>query len=267
MTRVEIPVPDEIRLLPTRRLGCRLWHYACLASTNALALALGDDPTHDGLALLADEQTAGRGQYGRTWQAPPGSSVLLTVLLFPPAPLRRPALLTTWAAVAVAEAIFELTARPVRIKWPNDLFIEGKKVCGILIEQRGTTGRPPATAVGIGLNVTQSAELFRHAGLTLAGSLASQTGTHVSTRAAADALLRHLDAEYERLCKGDFAALEMRWKNGLGLLGRQVQVEGMQRDHAGRLLDVTLEGVELEVAPGNVLRLAPESVRHLVEAS
>src|SRR5437870_5808840 len=93
----------------TRSIGRRVLIYDRLDSTNALALHLGEYPHNHGTALLAREQTAGRGQYGRSWQAPPGSSVLMSVLLFPPLPLRRPALLTAWAAVSVCESILALT--------------------------------------------------------------------------------------------------------------------------------------------------------------
>src|SRR5206468_7692987 len=86
--------------------------------------------------VLAREQTAGRGQHGRAWQAPAGSSVLLSVLLCPPPALRRPALLTAWAAVSVCETILQLTGLQAKIKWPNDVLIRGRKVCGILIESK-----------------------------------------------------------------------------------------------------------------------------------
>src|SRR3954452_17753118 len=99
----------EIWTLSTRHLGQRTLVYDQLASTNSLALELAADRANDGLAILAREQTAGRGQYGRVWHAPPESSVLLSVLLFPTPELRRPAILTAWAAVSVCELIVELT--------------------------------------------------------------------------------------------------------------------------------------------------------------
>src|SRR5439155_7970824 len=118
-----------------------------------LALALADDVSNDGLILLAQEQKSGRGQQGRTWIAPPGSSVLLSVLVFPPAWLRRPAMLTAWAAVSVCETVREVAGLEATIKWPNDVLVLGRKVCGILIEQRSSAaGTPPATVAGIGLN-------------------------------------------------------------------------------------------------------------------
>ena len=116
-------------------------------STNSVAAALAD-PADDGLVVIAGHQTAGRGRFGRVWQSRPGVSLLTSVVLFPPAELRRPAVLTAWAAVAVGEAVFALTGVQAKVKWPNDLLIRGKKVCGILIEQRaGRSGAPPATAV------------------------------------------------------------------------------------------------------------------------
>src|ERR1051325_116022 len=141
--------PTAVWSPDTRHLGQRVHVHDALDSTNTLALSFADDPTQHGLAILTRAQTAGRGQYGRSWQAPPGSSVLMTLLLFPPPPLRRPALLTAWAAVSVCETIRSFTNLHAKIKWPNDVLIAGKKVCGILIEQRTTADAqfPLATAV------------------------------------------------------------------------------------------------------------------------
>ena len=170
--------PDIIWTLDTKRLGHRVVVHPRLDSTNSLALSLSHDPAHHGLVVIAREQTAGRGQYGRSWQAPPGSSVLMSVLLFPPIALRRPALLTAWAAVSVCETILHVANLQANIKWPNDVLILGKKICGILIEQctTGNADFPLATVVGIGLNITQSAEMFEQAGLPDAASLTSLSG-------------------------------------------------------------------------------------------
>src|SRR5437016_991316 len=119
--------PHRVRQLPTRHLGQRILVFPRLESTNAFALSLASDPSQHGLVLLADEQTAGRGQHGRTWLTPPRSSVLMSVLLFPPPALRRPALLVAWAAVSVCEAIAALTGLQAKIKWPNDVLLGGKK--------------------------------------------------------------------------------------------------------------------------------------------
>src|SRR5262249_7266361 len=203
--------------LDTRRLGRRVLVYERVDSTNNRAAALGNDPANDGLAVLADAQTAGRGQHGRSWLCAPRTGVLLSLLLFPPPPLRRPAVLTAWAAVAVCELIRRATGLQARIKWPNDVLIRGRKVCGILIEQSSgpggdADGRPLFRPVaGIGLNLNQTAAEFAAAGLTEAGSLASFTGRHFDNRETARLLIGQLDEEYDRLCAGDLAELEACW--------------------------------------------------------
>jgi BirA family biotin operon repressor/biotin-[acetyl-CoA-carboxylase] ligase len=252
--------------LDHRRLGRRVLVYDSLDSTNTHAAALAADPANDGVAVLARQQTAGRGQHGRSWSAPAGSSVLLSVLLWPPPALHRAAFLTAWAAVAVCETILHLTGLQARIKWPNDVLIRGKKVCGILTEARsGTASAPPSVIVGIGLNVNQSAEVFAAAGLPDAGSLAMFANRELVCDDVARRLLTHLDEEYDGLCQGDLGTLAACWKWRLGLLGKQVEAELHDRIERGRLVELDWSGVHLEQPDGVKVVLAPEVVRHLRE--
>ncbi len=243
--------------LPTRHLGRRVLVFDRVDSTNTLAAQLAADPANAGTVILADEQLAGRGQHGRSWVCPPGAGVLLSVLLFPPPALRRPVVLTSWAAVAVCETIRELTALEARIKWPNDVLLEDRKVCGILIEQ----GK--GTVVGIGLNVNQSAESFAAAGLTLAGSLALWTGQPLDRSAAARRLIECLDREYDFLCRGDLDRLRAAWKQRTGLVGREVVVKALDQTYLGLLRELSWDNVELQLPEGNVLCLRPETVKHV----
>jgi len=257
--------PREEWALDTRRLGRRVVVYERVDSTNSLAAGLAGDPGLDGLVVLADEQTAGRGQYGRAWLAPPRSSVLLSVLLFPPEDLLHPAILTAWAAVSVCSVVREAVGVQARIKWPNDVLLRGRKVCGILIEQTHAGGTL-AGVVGIGLNVMQSPAHLRAAGLTEATSLAEFTATPLDTRAVAKALIRRLDEEYDALCRGDRATLEARWKWHVGLLGRSVVAECQGTDYRGRLLEMGFDGIELGRVGLPPLVLRPETVLHLEAA-
>src|SRR5258708_5259787 len=165
------------------------------------------------------------------------------------------------AAVAVGETILHLAGRQAKIKWPNDVLLHGKKVCGILIEQAA------GTVVGIGLNVNQSAGDFEQAGLPLAGSLAAATGRTFDHLAVAHELIEKLDAEYDLLLSGERATLEACWGWRLGLLGRDVRAECADGAiHRGRLVELTFDEIRLE-QPGGSLTLMPESVRALADSA
>jgi BirA family biotin operon repressor/biotin-[acetyl-CoA-carboxylase] ligase len=255
--------PREEWRLDTHLVGRRVLVFDQLESTNSYAAGLASDPATDGVAVLAREQTAGRGQYGRSWLCPPDSGVLLSVLVFPPPALRRPVLTTAWAAVSVCRTVYQVAAIQPRIKWPNDVLLRERKVCGILIEQSLREGAEGGTVVGIGLNVNQTAEAFAAAGLTEATSLGAVTGTPHESACVARLLLTELDREYRRLLAGDLMTLEADWRNHLGLLGRTVLLECHGGDHRGRLREIGWEALEVQLADGTPLRLAPESVRHV----
>ncbi|MBY0527964.1 MAG: biotin--[acetyl-CoA-carboxylase] ligase [Gemmataceae bacterium] len=249
--------------LETHRLGRRVLVFDQLDSTSTTAAALANDPANDGVVVLANSQTAGRGQHGRSWQCAPGTGVLMSVLLFPPPEIRRPALLTAWAAVSVCEMVREVANLQGRIKWPNDVLLRGRKVCGILIESRAVADSRLAVVAGIGLNVNQTAAMFDDAGLPDATSLGIAAERLFDAAEVARTLIRHLDDEYTRMCHGDRATLEACWKWRLGLLGRQVEAECGDGKYHGRLREVSFDGLELEQGDATVLRLEPERVRQL----
>ena len=165
-----------------RHLGRRLLACDVVTSTNDLAADLAP-----GEAIFALTQTCGRGQHGRTWFSPPGDNLLLSVRLDPPKGLRRPALLTALAAVAVGDAVRQLAGVTPVVKWPNDLLHDGRKLCGILIEQTR------AMVAGLGLNL-------KPPGLPTATSLA-ELGVDVSPARAADAVLTALDVPVRRAAR------------------------------------------------------------------
>ena len=249
--------PHEEWHLETACVGRRVLVFDRLDSTNTYALGHANDPDNDGLVVLANEQTAGRGQHGRTWTCPEGGGVLMSVLVFPPAALQRPAILTAWAAVSVCELILKTTGLQARIKWPNDVLVDERKVCGILIEQ--TRG----AVVGIGLNVNQSVDHFIAAGLSQGASLAMLTRQRFLCRNMARLLTEMLDADYGRLCQGDVRTLERHWQQRLGLLGKTVEIEATSQQVAGRIRALTFAGLEVEMADHSIRRLLPEVVKHI----
>lgn len=253
-----------------RHIGRRHIHLDVTDSTNSRAAELAHDPAYAGTVITADLQVQGRGQHGRVWQSPVGANVLLSALLFPPPQLRRPAVLTAWAAVVVGETILQVTGHQTSIKWPNDVLLRGKKVCGILIEcgvaraVGGAAADGPYFVVGIGLNVNQSAEDFAQSDLPDATSLSLVVGQPLDVKGITHLLIRNLDAEYDRLLAGGLADVEACWAWRLGLAGRPVTIELMDATEVrGRLVALGFGGLQLELADGTVRRYRPEEVRHM----
>lgn len=251
-----------------RYIGRRHIHLDATDSTNSRAAELAHDPANAGTVVTADMQTRGRGQHGRVWESPPAANVLLSALVFPPPALRRPVVLTAFAAVVVAETVLHVTGKQASIKWPNDVLLGGKKVCGILIEGGvSAADRDPHFVVGIGLNVNQSAGDFAKLGLPDAMSLSITVGQRLDVNGITQLLIRNLDAEYDRLLAGDFAELEACWRWRLGLDGRPVTIELMDASEVcGRLAEVGFNGLAVETSAG-VRRLVPEEVRHVRSSS
>lgn len=205
--------------LDTAVVGREVRSYRQVGSTMDLARAAAQSGAPDGRVIVADEQTAGRGRLNRQWVAPPGSSLLTTTLLRP-----RPeiaAKLTIIAALAVCEAIEEVTGLTVRLKWPNDALINGKKVCGILIEAESDADGPLVALVGIGLNVN-----FDPANLTEAvfppTTLSHELGRDVDRLPLLRALLRRLDALLAAAARG--VPVHEQWQRRLDTLGQRVRV-------------------------------------------
>jgi BirA family transcriptional regulator, biotin operon repressor / biotin---[acetyl-CoA-carboxylase] ligase len=258
-----------------RHIGRRRIHLESTDSTNFRAAELARDPANAGTVVTADHQVRGRGQYGRTWESPPRINVLLSALVFPPVDLRQPAVLTAFAAVAVAETILCATGRQSSIKWPNDVLLDGKKVCGILIECGTVGARPgademiePHAIIGIGLNVNQSADDFASSGLPDATSLSIAAGQRLGLEEITELLIGNLDTEYGQLLDGELANLEGRWAARVGLLDRPVAAELTDGTEVrGRLAAMSLRGLSLLQGEGKSRHLQPEEVRHLRSTS
>ncbi len=240
------------------QIGRSIQRFALLDSTNTVAASHAADPANHGLVIIADAQTAGRGQHQRVWQAPSSSSVLMSILLFPPPELRRPALLTAWAAVSVCETIRQTIEVFATIKWPNDVLIQGKKACGILCE-----GGAHHIVAGIGLNVRQAAADFEKMGLPDATSLAAVSGVAIDLDGVIGRMIQNLDTGYSCLINGETSSLETAWRQGIGLVGQRVRVEMMDGGELlGELCEMGFDGIVLR-QDDKLTALRPEAIRHL----
>ena len=156
--RLDIPVVSE--MTRHRLLGRALRYYDEIDSTNLEAKNLAADGAPEGTVVIAESQSAGRGRLGRRWTSPAGKGLLFSVILRPDLPMADVHLMTLVAAAAVAEAVEQQTGLSVLIKWPNDLYIDEKKVGGILLEVSGEQDEVDWVVVGIGINVnTEFTEL------------------------------------------------------------------------------------------------------------
>ena len=165
-----------------------------VTSTNSVLKELAIEGAAEGSVLIALRQTGGRGRMGRSFVSPPGG-IYLSMLLSPRCSPEASLSLTPCAAVAVQRAIARLSDVQADIKWPNDLLIEGKKVCGILCESVFYQGQQKLI-VGVGLNVNTPPEAFTGELSAIAGSLFSVTGKKISSQKAAEALIEELDRMY-----------------------------------------------------------------------
>jgi BirA family biotin operon repressor/biotin-[acetyl-CoA-carboxylase] ligase len=169
--------PDKIRTnLKTRRIGRKIVVYSSTASTNDIAAQFAKNKANDGLIVLAEQQTSGRGRGGNKWVAGKGDSVLCSILLTDCS--LGAELLSLTIAVAVAEAIGKCVKAEAKIKWPNDIILSGKKVAGILVESK-KLGRHRACIVGIGINCHQRKDDFLPDLQKTATSVDIETGSKI----------------------------------------------------------------------------------------
>lgn len=207
--------------LATQVVGRTIEVYDVIVSTNTRATALAREGAPDGTLVLADAQTGGRGRLGRRWYAPAGSSLLMSLLLRPPLEPAQAQRATMICSLAAVDAIAEVVGLDVRIKWPNDLLLDGKKVGGVLTELGLVGKRLYYVVVGMGLNVNLDVSALPDL-MTPATSLSAARGEPVSRLDLLVAMLQHLEAHYARLRAG--WSPHSAWRQVLATLGQPVAV-------------------------------------------
>jgi len=252
--------------LGTEAIGRRVIVEPEVASTNDVAWRqiasagwLGDAPEQlNGLVIIAERQTAGRGRLGRSWESPPGGLWMSVVLHAPHVRRYRP-LLTIAAAVAVAQAIRDVAVIDAAIRWPNDVMIDNRKVAGVLVEAR--SGHRDIYVLGIGVNVNVASDDLPADVRTEATSLRVQLGREVSCAQFARALLRQLDRWDERVQRGDHAALNTCWREMASTLGQRIEVQSGGKSFEGIAVELDLfEGISLRFDRGGVRTFRSEEV-------
>ncbi len=236
------------RWLTAKEIGRELEIHERIDSTNNRAKALAAAGAPHGLAVIADFQSGGRGRLGRSFFSPEHSGVYLTVILRPDCTAEQAGMLTSLAAVAAARAVETVSGADVKIKWVNDLYLNGKKICGILTEagQAPEGGRLDWAVVGIGINAGRMT--FPEELRDTASSIGNETGTAPDRNRLIAEVLNELDALYGDLETGAFLAESRRRSNVIGRTvtviggGRQYPAKAVDIDSRGRLVVETEEG-------------------------
>ena len=233
-----IPLIAELeRSLRTRRLGRTVRYVASTGSTNSEALAWASQGAPEGAVVIADHQTAGRGRHGRPWHADAARNILVSTVLRPVLPAARWGLITIAASLAVCEIVDPFIA-PLQttIKWPNDILIEDRKCCGMLMETVTNGGGGKVVVLGIGLNVNQDS--FPADPGDRATSIVLESGRHASRIEVLARLLAALERNYDAIQAGhatpfiEMYEARMALKDQTGRLrfpGNQDFVEGIIR--------------------------------------
>ena len=219
----------------------QLHHFYKIGSTNTVAMAAAAAGAPEGRVFLAEEQTAGRGRGAHTWQSARSAGIYCSVILRPALPPSEVLVLALAAGLAVRAAIEDVDSRVhPDLKWPNDVLIAGKKVCGILAEMNAEATRVRYIVIGIGINVNQAT--FPKELQAEATSLQIVTGTEWSRVEVAAALLKSLDREYRRFVEQREARqsiLRRFAEQSSWVQGKQVRVQ-----ENGTIADGTTEGLD-----------------------
>lgn len=231
-----------------------------VSSTNDWAKQMAEEGAPEGTLALADGQTSGRGRRGRNWSSPDGENIYMSLVLRPDIPPDKASQLTLVMGLSAAQGITEALNLPVRIKWPNDLVINGRKICGILTEMSAGQYGIRFVVIGIGINVNNSsfpAELQEKA-----TSLRMETGESIDKKLILDGVITAFSRNYKRfLLTEDLGGLVEEYNQILANRNRQVRVldpkepfEGVARgiNTSGELLVERADGSITPVYAGEV---------------
>src|SRR6202795_478589 len=232
--------------------GKHIFHFFKTDSTNRVALELGHAGEPEGAVVLAEEQTAGRGRAGRSWHSQRAAGIYVTLLLRPKlAPVQAP-LLTMMAGLSAHSAVQALTGLAVDLKWPNDLFIRGKKLGGLLTEMHAEPNQVRFVIVGIGINVNQ--EKFPGELANIATSLRAETGKLQSRMELLVRLLREFESDYNRFLLEGVASVVARFESVSSYAkGKRVRVANGTESYVGTTAGLGPEGLlQVEREDGRV---------------
>ncbi len=205
-------------------------------STNTYAKEIARRGEASGTVVIANAQTDGKGRLGRSFFSPVGTSIYMSIILRPNTEPEKVSLLTSCAAVATARAADKICGIDTKIKWVNDLFLNGKKFCGILTESvLNSTGKPDFAVVGIGVNVKSIKKAFPQKLLETATSIEDETGKSFSREAIAAQIIKEMDILIPNFDKGGFVE---EYRRRMCIIGCRTAVTMLGKERIGKAVGI-----------------------------
>jgi len=250
----DLPASWEVEpYLQTLRFGRPLLYYPTVSSTNDKAMELARKGAGEGTVVSTDHQTTGRGRLGRPWYSPPGKNLCFSMILRPDVPPAEAAQIILLASLALAATLENVVPEThPRVKWPNDLFIGGKKVAGLLCEMLAEPAHINVVILGIGVNVNVPADAFPESIAGTATSLAAEAGRTISRpRVLAEFLNTWEEFYWHRWRRDGLHSFMNEWRKRSLLLGRFVRVYCGHEVHGGIVVGLSERGgLKLRTADG-----------------
>ena len=215
-----------------------IYYYDSIASTNDKAYELAESGAPEGTIVVAETQTRGKGRAGRKWVSPKGAGIYMSLILRPGVEMSQIQAITLITALAVIKAVKAVCDLDAMMKWPNDVFLEGKKLCGILTEMKAQPDRVDFLVLGIGINVNTPSGKLPPEGtsLKIAGARA------VDRSRLMKAVLEDLEREYLRYKEEGFESLREECKRASTVLGGRVRIAEHARSVEGTAVDIDEKG-------------------------
>ncbi len=234
-------------------LGYKIHHYSSVSSTNDTAKEHAKKSDEEKIVILAETQTHGKGRLGRQWISPEGG-LWFSIILHPRIRPKEALKLTFIMSLAVAKTIKTLFGLNTEVKWPNDVLVNSRKICGILTETTTKGDAVEFVVVGVGINANVELEFFPSNLQSTVTSLKHELGHKIKLGALTRGILQSFEHRYKRFLAGLWNALLQEWKSMATFLGQRVEVISFDEVLVGEAWDIADDGALIIRLPDGVLK-------------
>jgi BirA family biotin operon repressor/biotin-[acetyl-CoA-carboxylase] ligase len=231
--------------------GHKIYYYSETGSTNDEAFTLGIAGTPEGTVVIADCQSGGKGRFQRLWYSPSGVNIYTSIILKPQIESSGASLIPIMAGVAVAEVLNAYCPGKIKLKWPNDVLLNDKKVCGILSRAKIAEKEIEFIVLGIGINVNMESNQFSKEIHDSATSLVIETGREISRQELTISLYENLGKWYKQLLQKEFGRIKEKWLELTPMIGQAIEVVFKDETMRGEATGIDDDGSLIILAEGN----------------